>query len=115
MLTTISTTNRQHGFTFLEVITVTVIVAILAAIAMPIYNSNINSKRKDVVDQLAQTAAVSANAYWRRTGAHPGYSDLNLFLPHKERFLVSVDGDSRTIRVKDTTVSPSIVSDPAEY
>ena len=73
-------TSRQ-GFTLVEVVVVSVIVAILAAAAVPIYTAYLNNSRQESVDQLAQTAAAAANGFFRKTGANPAdpKGDLNLF------------------------------------
>ena len=48
----------QKGFTLIEVIVVAVIVAVLAAVAIPLYNGYVNSSRQNVVDNNAGSAAT---------------------------------------------------------
>ena len=48
----------QKGFTLIEVIVVAVIVAVLAAVAIPIYNGYIQSSRQNVVDNNAGALAT---------------------------------------------------------
>jgi prepilin-type N-terminal cleavage/methylation domain-containing protein len=72
--------KNTKGFTIVEVIVVGAIIAILAAVAVPSYLGYINSTKQDAVNNLAQTAAASANSFYRRTGNDPTtVAQLNLF------------------------------------
>lgn len=84
--------NRRTspGFTFIEVISAAVIVAVLAAVAIPIYTGYIKTQRQSMVNNLAQTAAVSANLYFRRNNDQPDSADLKLFLPNPAMFTLEV-------------------------
>ncbi|MCL2182933.1 MAG: prepilin-type N-terminal cleavage/methylation domain-containing protein [Chitinispirillia bacterium] len=62
---------RKNGFTLVEVIVVAVIVLILAAVAIPMYNGFVRQARLDTVNNLAETAAAAANSYWRKTNSNP--------------------------------------------
>lgn len=95
-----------------EVLVVSVIVAILAAVAIPIYTGYVDGQRRTVVKALAETGAVSANIFYRRHGRAPTLAELNLFLSDPNRFSITINS-SRVI-VNDTTVSPPI-SDSASY
>jgi prepilin-type N-terminal cleavage/methylation domain-containing protein len=60
--------KRQNGFSLVEVIVVAVIVGVLAAVGIPIYAGYMRDQRQMTVDNLAETAGATANAYVRRTG-----------------------------------------------
>ena len=60
--------KTNAGFTLIEVIVVAVIIAVLAAIAIPVYNGFVRDARQDAVNNLAQTAAAAANAYQPASG-----------------------------------------------
>jgi type IV pilus assembly protein PilE len=62
--------KSQRGFTLVEVIVVAVIVAVLAAIAIPLYTGYIDSSRQNVVQNAAGSAA-SFCAASRNSGALP--------------------------------------------
>ncbi len=100
--------HRNKGFVLAEVLVVAVIVAILAAVAIPVYTSYVSDQRQEVVNNLAQTASVSANIFWRRFGHAPRsdtqehtIEDLKMFLPDPDRFQIIID--SPMVMVKDTT------------
>ena len=93
--------NRHHtlrcrGFTLTEAIVVAAIIAILAAIAIPIYSGFMHDSRQRAVDELAQSAAAAADGYFRKTNATPELTDLNLFYD-QSKFSVSVDATDVTV------------------
>lgn len=54
--------ENQKGFTLVEVIVVAVIVAVLAAVAVPLYNGYIRDSRTNVCQNLAGTIASACAA-----------------------------------------------------
>ena len=60
--------KKQEGFTLVEVIVVSVIVAVLAAVAIPLYNSYVrNSKLKTIThgaSSLAEFCAAARAGLW---------------------------------------------------
>jgi prepilin-type N-terminal cleavage/methylation domain-containing protein len=100
-----------QGFTLVEVIVVSVIVAILAAAAIPIYTAYLNNSRQESVDQLAQTAAAAANGFHRKTGADPAdpKGDLNLFYD-QTRFKVVIAASNVTVTLIQKPEFTSTVS-----
>ena len=86
--------KSRNGFTLVEAVVVAAIVAILALVAITLYTGYIQDSRQQTIDNLAQTAAASANAYFRKTGQHPDSAKLNLFLPERNRFTVTIHSTS---------------------
>ncbi|MBF0431189.1 MAG: prepilin-type N-terminal cleavage/methylation domain-containing protein [Fibrobacteria bacterium] len=89
--------NKQKGFSLVEVIVAAVIIAVLAAVAVPVYLTYIENQRQANVEDLAKTGAASANSFFRRTNTDPTVDDLNLFLPDSSRYTVTVSSGSVTI------------------
>ncbi|MBN2037667.1 MAG: prepilin-type N-terminal cleavage/methylation domain-containing protein [Chitinispirillaceae bacterium] len=87
---------ENRGFTFIEVVVVAAIVAVLAAVAIPIYIGYQNDARQRAVDELAQSAAAAADGFYRKTGLAPDSLDLNLFYD-QSKFTVSVNSTSVTV------------------
>jgi prepilin-type N-terminal cleavage/methylation domain-containing protein len=96
----VSMTN-QKAFTLVEAVVTAAIVAILAAIAIPMYAGFIHDQRQTTVNNLAETAAASANAYLRRTGADPTVAQLNLYYD-ATKYTVTVDGAANTVTIKES-------------
>ncbi len=63
--------RKQKGFTLVEVIVVAVIVAVLAAVAIPLYNGYIRDSRNNVCQN---TAASIASAY---TAGNQSFGAIN--------------------------------------
>ena len=98
-----SNPKHKKGFTLIEVIIIAVLVAVLAAVAIPTYLNYVNAQRQQLVDDLAKTGAAAANSVYRRTGTTPTVADLNLFLPNSTQFKVQVN--STTVTVIDSVHS----------
>ena len=96
--------KKQNGFTLVEAIVVAVIMAVLAAVAVPMYLGYVEDSKQKVVDNIAQSAAAAANAYWRKTGSTPDSSKLNVYLTEPGKFKISVAGDS--VKVANTETPP---------
>ena len=97
----------------IEVIVVSVIVAVLAAAAIPLYNEYIRAQKRSAAKALAQSGAVTANIFYRRTGGNPDSSQLNLFLSDSARYDVRVHG--RFIVVTDTSSHADPQKDSAAF
>ena len=94
--------GNKAGFTLVEVIVTSVIVAILAAVAIPNYVNYVNSQRVTTCTNLAETGAASANSYFRRTGNVPTVAQLNLYYD-STKYLVTVADPN--VNVKDLKTS----------
>ena len=88
------------GFSLVEALVVCVIVAILAGAAIPIYIGYVNNQKQTTVNNLAETAAAAANAYWRRSGVAlttgnvvPNQPPLNLYF-NATNYTVAVSGSN---------------------
>ena len=105
--------KNESGFTLVEVIVVAAIVAILAAIGIPLYNGYIRDARQSTVDGLAETAAAAANAYWRKTGAELTDENLiekiNVYYDNTKHDIV-LDGNNIKVTLKgsDPKISKSV-------
>jgi prepilin-type N-terminal cleavage/methylation domain-containing protein len=116
---TVNKARGCRGFTFVEMIVAAVIVAVLAAVAIPMYRGYVLGQRQATVDNLAQTAGAAANAYWRRTGIPltndaflPGNSGkLNLYYSTTS-YSITVSGNA--INVKDLS-NTSIYNNKVNY
>jgi len=74
--------DARSGFTFVEVMVTAVIVAILAAVAVPIYTNYIHTQRQQSALALSQTLAITASSLMRRNGgAVPTAAELNAAMP----------------------------------
>ncbi len=101
--------NHGQGFTLIEAIVVAVIIAVLAAIAIPMYNGFVRDARQDSVDNLAQTAAAAANAYWRKTGQDP---TAGAHTPHTQPLNLFFDVNKYTVTVAAPSVTVAMVEHP---
>lgn len=106
--------KTENGFTLVEVIVVAVIVAILSIGAVTMYNGYIKDTRTTTVQNIAEAAAASANAYVRKTETNLSTGDsakLNLFFPDPTRFTVTITpGNGFHGQIKITEVKSNIYS-----
>ena len=99
---------NKKAFTLVEAIVVSAIMAILAAVAIPMYAGFIRDQQQTTVDNLAETAAAAANAHFRRTGVAPttppivipNTPPLNLYF-NSANYQIEVAATPNTITVTD--------------
>lgn len=101
--------NKQQGFTLIEVMIVTVIIAILAAIAIPSYQSHIQkTRRTDAKSTLSQIAAAQERYFFTNNGYAVGtdfskvYSSTSTPDGHYTIAALNACGDSNCYRVTAT-------------
>ncbi len=76
----IDSSQRQPGFTLIEVLIVVVIVAILAAVALPSYKSYVlKTRRADALATLTQTQAILERCYAQKLSYATACSDTPAF------------------------------------
>ncbi|MBD3420958.1 MAG: prepilin-type N-terminal cleavage/methylation domain-containing protein [Chitinivibrionales bacterium] len=108
--------NRKYGFTLIEVIVVGVIITVLAAVAIPIYNGYMKDTRQKNVETLATAAAASASIYKRKYDSHPpDLASLNIFNFDSSVHTYDIDSNNSRIIIADTTVSSSTIADTVSY
>lgn len=100
--------RAARGFTFIEVMVTAVIVAILAAAAVPLYTGYVTSQRTATLKSIAQMAAASASIYNRRTNVAPNCANtaacvpmLGIFISSPAQYQVVVNGTTRVVTVSD--------------
>lgn len=99
----------QKGFTLAEVLVVSIIIAALAAVAFPVYTALVRGQRQAAVENLASTAAIAANSYYRRYNQNPDSAKLGLFLPVPGKFKISVSGANVIVKDgSDITITSTV-------
>ena len=72
---------REHGFTLVELMVVIVIVALLAAIAVPLYTNYVkDARRSEAAGALAAVATAQQTYYQRNNGYANALANLNVDL-----------------------------------
>ena len=67
--------NNQHGFTLVELMIVIVIVGILAAVAIPIYQGNIRKAKMSECDAALGTVRTAMRVFYTEHGRYPRVAD----------------------------------------
>lgn len=98
-----------RGFVLVEVLVVAIIVGILAAVAIPVYSGYIRGQKIELVSNLAQTASVAANIFYRRTGTAPTTpAQLNLFYDATKVIIVFADPQVTVSDKSDGSISKTV-------
>lgn len=99
--------SLRSAFTMVEVIVVAVLVAILAAVAIPQYQSYVEESRQEAVDNLAESGAAIANSIIRRKGDITiAPADLGLSYDDT-KYVITISGDN--VVVTELNKSPAKV------
>ncbi len=67
--------NNQRGFTLVELMIVIVIVGILAAVAVPIYQANVKKAKMSECDAALGTIRTALRVYYAANGNYPTVTD----------------------------------------
>ena len=73
--------NSRRGFTFVELLAVVLVLAVLAAVAIPIYMNSRRSSAARTCKANVATVARAAAAYATRNGAYPTMAQLQAGVP----------------------------------
>ena len=95
---------NKKAFSLIETLVVCVIVGILAAVSIPMYIGYVKDQRQTTVNNLAETAAASANAYLRRTGNFTAGDVTNLGLYYNStKYPITVSGNNIVVNESGTS------------
>lgn len=70
-------TNRQQGFTIVELLIVIVVIGILAALVISTYNGIQAKARNSKRESDINSVQTQIEAYFAQTGHYPSYADLS--------------------------------------
>jgi prepilin-type N-terminal cleavage/methylation domain-containing protein len=70
--------KNQHGFTLVELMIVIVIVGILAAVAVPIYQGNVKKAKMSECDAALGTIRTALRVFYAEHGRYPVVTDAQV-------------------------------------
>jgi prepilin-type N-terminal cleavage/methylation domain-containing protein len=92
--------KRQQGFTLVEVIVVAIIVAALAAVAIPLYNGYVTSSKNNAAANAAGSVASFMGACANQTGTVTGIAaSASVFTPGQFTITCTIGATVTTITV----------------
>ena len=71
--------GNQHGFTMLELMVVVIIVAVLAAVAVPLYTGYIKKARVSEAEGRIDQILTAARSYYQENGSWPAAGAAGFF------------------------------------
>jgi type IV pilus assembly protein PilE len=110
MKKTVSTQKHQSGFTLIEIMIVVVIVAILASIALPVYQDYVIRGNRAEGRAAIATVAQQLERCFTRTNSYND-DDCNFATGNTESGLYSVAIDPHTATTYTITASPAGFTD----
>jgi prepilin-type N-terminal cleavage/methylation domain-containing protein len=96
--------GSRRGFTLVEVIVVAVIVLVLAAVAIPMYNGYVEGARREAVENLAETAAAAANSLWRKTGQSLTTTTITIMPNDASNINLYFDESKHTVNITENEI-----------
>ena len=66
--------NKRNGFSLVELMIVIVIIGVLAAVAVPIYTSNVKKAKMSEADAALGTIRTQLRVYYGENGSYPTVS-----------------------------------------
>ena len=91
--------NRKRGFTLVELMVVIVIVALLAAIAVPLYTNYVKDARRSEGAGALAAVATAQQTYYQRNGAYANA-------------LANLNVDLTDVLANWTVANPSLITGP---
>jgi prepilin-type N-terminal cleavage/methylation domain-containing protein len=90
--------KSTKGFTLIELMVVIIIIGILAAIAIPVYNNYTLEAKKSEIKSLFHDCSVSLGAYQAQNSTYAGwtsaFSGAPVFSPHYNTIAISASGNT---------------------
>jgi prepilin-type N-terminal cleavage/methylation domain-containing protein len=97
--------KNNTGVTLVEMIVVAVLIAVLAAVGIPIYSGYVRDQRQSTVNNLAETAAASANSYLRRTGNSPANVNVLQLYYNASKYSVTINSTAVSVVENGTSIN----------